>query len=94
MSEPYVIARSEYLWWRPASYGYTNNLLYAGIYGEEDARRICRALGKERHDEARPLSAELARVFKSQCIAGTVGEYLKVFNSIDELIRTVTPSIT
>jgi hypothetical protein len=28
-------------WWRPQEHGYTTEITVAGIYTEEDARRIC-----------------------------------------------------
>jgi hypothetical protein len=46
MKKQYYIRKEGYvgdawIWWRANSHGYTTNMDQAGIYSEEDARRIC-----------------------------------------------------
>lgn len=65
----YVDARHD-LWWRASRSGYTNELLAAGLYTEEEAK--AQEASRPEHDRAVPLSEALCGAWSP----GTVGGLL------------------
>ncbi len=66
----YVDARHD-LWWRANRCGYTNELLAAGLYTEEEAKE--QAASRPLHDRAVSLEEALVGAWEP----GSVGELLR-----------------
>jgi len=85
-AEPWLIfSPRDGAYWRPESNGYTNNLLFAGVYTAERAAKICDGLGN-RGDYPIPLSTRLKDIMSDTTKPGTVGVHLGMFPKIADYL--------